>query len=102
MITFNYVCITDDCSVTGTIPIKKDRADESRVEYCYGCDQPLKQIGEMINMVIQGDAQTRMLRNQDHFKRRAKKHAASDEQQALKRERQNQEFSKMGLTPKNK
>jgi hypothetical protein len=100
MITFNYACINDDCEVSGSIPIKKEREDEDRVEYCYGCDEPLKHLGEMTNWVIQGDIQTRMLRNQAHFKKRAKAHANTEEQKHLKQKRQDQEFASMGLHKK--
>lgn len=100
MTTYNYCCINSDCEVKGNIPIKKEEEDEERKEYCYGCDKELKLLGYMTNMVIRGDIQTRMLRNQAYFSRRAKKHANSEEQQALKQKRQDQEFKSMGVEKK--
>ena len=102
MVTFNYCCIQDECDVSGIIPIKKEREDQDRAEHCYGCDLPLKQVGEMTNFAIKGDIATRMLRNQAHFKNRAKKHAQSAEQQQLKKQRQDQEFASMGVHRKSK
>jgi len=100
MITYNYCCIQDDCEVSGIIPIKKEEEHEDRVEYCYGCDKPLKHVGQLCNVAIRGDIQSRMLRNQAHFKRRAKRHSASEDQQALKKKRQDEEFATMGLHKK--
>jgi hypothetical protein len=101
MTTYNYVCIQDDCSVSGNIPVKKEDEFEDREEYCYECDKPMKCLGQMTNFVIQGDIQTRMLRNQAHFTKRAKVHANTDEQKHLKQTRQDQEFANMGVVKKN-
>jgi len=102
MITFNYVCINDNCEVSGNIWIKKEREDEERPEFCHECDQEMKHLGEKANMVIRGDAHTRMIKNQAHFKQRAHKHAKTEEQRELKRKRTEQEFGSMGLVKKNK
>ena len=100
MITYNYCCINDNCKVNGTIPIQKEESLREREESCYGCDQPLKRLGQMSNLGIRGDIATRMLRNQAHFKARAKKHSQTEDQQILKRKRQDQEFASMGLHKK--
>jgi len=95
MITYNYVCINDECTIRGNVPVRKEEVDENRVEFCHICERPMKQIGYIPNVAIKGDIQTRMLRNQQYFKQRAKRHAQSDEQQHLKKKRTDQEMKSL-------
>lgn len=93
MTTYNYACINDECDVRGNIPVKKEDVFEDREEYCYQCDKPMKQLGYISNLAIKGDIQTRMLRNQEHFRKRAKEHSNSAEEKFKKKQRNDQELS---------
>lgn len=99
MTTYNYHCLTPGC-ISGVIPIRKEEGERDREEFCHECDSTLKCVGQAMNLVIRGDIQTRMLMNQEYFKKRAKKHAQSEEQQHLKKKRQDQEFKSMGIEKK--
>ncbi len=56
MITYNYVCINDDCPQTPRkkVHVKKEETEANRIELCEHCGQHLKQLGIITNIAHKG------------------------------------------------